>query len=903
MSNQSSRSNLFIVLFIIVILSAALLFQFGAVQTVTAQTGCVDPFTGAQCTDTPPTCGLPGLPPCNNPPADSPTAVIIYPTRPPIPTATATPTVTSTATSTTTFTPFPTRPPVPTSTPHTASTPSVVPTVNPTAVPTPKPGFIPQLVLKLPPPPPFLVALAPQPNFEAIKIEITQAIQCLGNPNCPDNSVLLFVGKPTMVRLYVRLAPGSPWITVSGIGGELCPGIHDAQGCSNPIHSINTITVTKLKSTADVSLFRGNINTTLNFILPSGWTYGNITVYVNMKGEDYLLEATFKDNFISQSFQENASQRLDVMFVPVMSRGYLADLNERWTIRDWLTLAYPTSNIHIWEMAGYMNNTPDTYDWNDTSGGCGDGWGALLDDLDWYKGSNPQVFYAMVHALSLKGTPYGGCGRFTGKVAAGEVNTGGRYGGEVAAQEIGHTMQRNHAPGCGAGNPDTSYPNPGATLDEYGVDVVRNQVYVPSLSFDFMGYCGGANSIWTSIYTYNAIASHLPDGVYVPGGQGSVAAQQPGPSDLGLVAPVSYQLGEARLQAINLTGNQPAATQDQVSSTSLYLAGSGSITPQNGSLKRGFFLLGTDSVAPRTPDSGPYTFELLDAQGNVLSSLPFKPQEESNEMPGDTGTFHLTIPWVEAARGYQFKYNGKVIASQTADPHLPSVENITSTGGSHWPNTGTITISWKPVYAGSNPLQYLVQYSRDSGKSWSMLTINSDQPTLDVDAALVAGSPQAQIRVYVSDGFNTGEVVSSPFTVDDKTPDVHIGWTADGSQVTSGNPVFLDGAATDAQDGPISGSDLHWSVDNSPLGDGDTLVTSTLGMGDHVITLTAMNAKGLTGTTSIHLTILPPAPKPQSTAEMDFSFRLLLWAIIPAGILVLVLVVVLLLRKSHRSVI
>ena len=937
MRSQSSRSKLFIALFIFIILAAALVFQFGAAQTVGAQTSCVDP-SGLPCTPTPtsPTCGLPGLPDCGGPPTNTPTAVIIvptntpvptatdtaviiyptrppiptatdtaviiYPTRPPIPTATATATVTSTATSTVTFTPFPPRPSAPTSIPMTTSSPTVTPVVIPTTAPTPKPGFIPQMWI-LPPPPSFLVALAPRPNFEAVKVEITQAIQCLNNPNCADNTVELFVGKPTMVRLYVRIPPNSPFSSVSGIGGELCPGIKGAQGCSNPVHSINTITVTKLNSTLDLSYLRSDISRTLNFILPSVWTYGNFTAYVNMNGVDYPVETNFKDNFISQSFQENASQRLDVMFVPVKSKGFLADLNERFTIRDWLMLAYPTANIQIWQMSGYINNT-DTYNWNDTSGGCGDGWGALLNDLAYYKGSNnPQIFYAMVHAQTLVNTPYAGCGMFSGKVAAGEVNTGDRFGGEVAAQEIGHTMQRNHAPGCNAGNPDSNYPNSGANLDEYGVDVVRNQVYVPNLSFDIMGYCGDSNSKWTSLYTYSAIASLLPDGVYVPGGQGSVAAQPAGPFGIGLAAPVSYQPGVAGPQAIKLTGNQPAAAQAPVSSTPLYLTGSGSITPQNVDLKRGFFLLGTDSVAPITPDSGPYTFELLDAQGKVLSSLPFKPQEESNGTPSDTGTFHLTIPWVEAARGYQFKYNGTVIASQTADPNQPSVENITSSGGSHWPNTGTITISWQPVYAGSNPLQYLVQYSRDGGKSWSTLTINSGQPTLDVDAALVAGSQQAQVRVYVSDGFNTGEAVSASYTVDNKAPEVHIGWTADGAQVMSGNPVFLNGAATDAQDGPISGSDLHWSVDNNALGDGDTLVTSTIGEGEHVITLSAMNAEGLTGTNSIHLTVLPPAPKPQITTVMEFSWSLLLWAIIPAGILLLVLVVGLLLRKSHRPVV
>jgi hypothetical protein len=181
------------------------------------------------------------------------------------------------------------------------------------------------------------------------------------------------------------------------------------------------------------------------------------------------------------------------------------------------------------------------------------------------------------------------------------------------------------------------------------------------------------------------------------------------------------------------------------------------------------------------------------------------------------------------------------------------------------------------------------------------MAIDLTQPTMDVDAAMFAGSSQARIRVYVTDGFNTGEAVSASFTVDNKSPDVHIGWTTDGAQVKAGQPVFLNGAATDPQDGPISGSGLHWSVDNGPLGDGDTLTPSNLAVGNHVISLAATNAEGLTGTTSLNLTVLPADPKPQSTAELSVSFKLLLWAIPLAGVLLLLLGIVLILRRSHRS--
>jgi hypothetical protein len=89
-------------------------------------------------------------------------------------------------------------------------------------------------------------------------------------------------------------------------------------------------------------------------------------------------------------------------------------------------------------------------------------------------------------------------------------------------------------------------------------------------------------------------------------------------------------------------------------------------------------------------------------------------------------------------------------------------------------------------------------------------------------------------------------------------------------------------------------------VDNNPLGNGDSLTPSTLSVGNHVITLAATNAEGVTGTNSIHLSILPPDPKSQSVAEMSFFFRLLLWAIFPAGIL-LVVGIILLVRKSRRK--
>ncbi len=100
MSKKTSRFGSKPAQLILVILSASLLFQLGAVQTFTARAQACDPASGG--CDTPgPTCGLPGLPPCGgNPPPSTEVPTRRRPTRTPTPTATPTPTSSATATET-----------------------------------------------------------------------------------------------------------------------------------------------------------------------------------------------------------------------------------------------------------------------------------------------------------------------------------------------------------------------------------------------------------------------------------------------------------------------------------------------------------------------------------------------------------------------------------------------------------------------------------------------------------------------------------------------------------------------------------------------------------------------------------------------------------------------------------
>ena len=97
-----------------------------------------------------------------------------------------------------------------------------------------------------------------------------------------------------------------------------------------------------------------------------------------------------------------------------------------------------------------------------------------------------------------------------------------------------------------------------------------------------------------------------------------------------------------------------------------------------------------------------------------------------------------------------------------------------------------------------------------------------------------------------------GSSVNSP-------PVVVITGPLDGSILDEGTVITFTGTAQDADEGALSGAFLVWTSDiNGQIGTGTTFDITTLSRGVHVITLTATDASGESGTASITITIRIP---------------------------------------------
>jgi hypothetical protein len=174
-----------------------------------------------------------------------------------------------------------------------------------------------------------------------------------------------------------------------------------------------------------------------------------------------------------------------------------------------------------------------------------------------------------------------------------------------------------------------------------------------------------------------------------------------------------------------------------------------------------------------------------------------------------------------------------------------------------WPIGSSHTINWtsSSVPNGTH-LVALVQYSSDGGKTFRTLGHDINGTSIRVDSDRLPGSSSARVSVQISDGINTAIATSDPFIVEDKPLSVHIIAPKTNNSLLASLPFTLQGVAFDPQE-LLSDEQFVWSSNlDGVLGTGRNLIPSNLRGGEHTITLTVTDSRGLSGRDSVHLNVM-----------------------------------------------
>lgn len=360
---------------------------------------------------------------------------------------------------------------------------------------------------------------------------------------------------------------------------------------------------------------------------------------------------------------------------------------------------------------------------------------------------------------------------------------------------------------------------------EIGLDFTRNRVRgaengEPDLSFEMMGYCAPR---WVTPWSYTGMLEGLI-------GQPTLAAA---------IAEVE-------------------GTFDQIS---------GSLPPTGDVQLEPIFRLHT--IADGTEGVGTHGLELRDAAGNVLQRRRFTPRVSATDTTGDDvfdePYFSELVPArPEATTLAVIDAGGSEVGRIALGGTAPAVTIRFPEGGESL--SGVQTIRWDVTDADGPSHLDRVEYSPDSGTTWVPLAPSVEGPELPVDFDQLPGAAgTGVIRVYASDGVNSGAATSSPFSVARKPVEALVLGPENDAVLLVGEILTLEGSGFDPDDGVLVGDALTWtSASLGPLGTGSPGRFGPLEeaqIGSHVVSLTVRDSDGNTASRSVSIRVEPkPAP-------------------------------------------
>ncbi|HET7251471.1 MAG TPA: hypothetical protein VFI79_16585, partial [Gemmatimonadales bacterium] len=406
-------------------------------------------------------------------------------------------------------------------------------------------------------------------------IYVTQAAQTL------NDSEALIAGRPALVRVFVRATLNSasvPSVRLSFNNG------------STLLSSVNIAGTVP----APTVLNEGDLSTTWNYSVPGSLVQSGISITAEVDPDQLITEGNEGNNTLTFVEPVRTTAPQSYRFVPIKQTGNgltgnvtSANLS---TYGDTAYRLFPITQPALSLHATYTTST--NVDANTDAV-----WTQILSEIDALRvaENSPATYVGVVRITYTVGiTGIGYIGRPTAVVYDDQT-----WRGVTVAHELGHTYNRQHAPGCGAGSPDKNYPYAGGIDGVYGTDVFSSPalLYAPTIH-DIMGYC---DDNWISDYTYNGILNYI---------------------------------ATSNLMAAALPAQHSILVWGSIVNGLPYLEPA--------------FVLTTQPAAPSAV--GSYRVQGLDKDGAVLFTQAFEPTAVADVRIGEASTFAFALPLSDATQ-------------------------------------------------------------------------------------------------------------------------------------------------------------------------------------------------------------------------------------------------------------
>ncbi|MBN1337549.1 MAG: hypothetical protein JXB39_16470 [Deltaproteobacteria bacterium] len=230
---------------------------------------------------------------------------------------------------------------------------------------------------------------------------------------------------------------------------------------------------------------------------------------------------TFPEGDYGVLSPEDLGDSIRILLIPI---EYTADLSGRLPDTSPTQIAlyeetvwafFPTPLVEI-EVADEPMESEISITAMDTSG-----WASLLmrvsEAREEYGADDDQYVYGVFEPTdTFEGYCSGGCVTGMSNLASNAsdpyfrssigVGYPGITSAETMVHELGHAHGRMHSPGCGAADPDPTYPNATGHIDVSGLDLRDDSLKSPDVYFDFMSYC---QPYWVSGFTFDRLATRI----------------------------------------------------------------------------------------------------------------------------------------------------------------------------------------------------------------------------------------------------------------------------------------------------------------------------------------------------------------------------------------------------------